>query len=105
MSAIRDGDKVRIEANGSGWANGTEGIVAGAWKGRRRVKITKNAPAGVSAVLLEEDAVCARIGETALMPLCSSCQGGGKIEWEDEEGWQHEAPCDTCNGEGEMGLG
>ncbi|PSJ26207.1 hypothetical protein B7P34_24000 [Streptosporangium nondiastaticum] len=103
--AVRDGDRIRVEASGSGWVDGIEGVVAGMWKGRLRVKVTKNAPPGVNAVLLEEDAVydvCERIGVPEQMPLCSSCQGSGKIEWEDEEGWQHEAPCATCNGEGEV---
>ncbi|MFC5720016.1 hypothetical protein ACFP1Z_07520 [Streptomyces gamaensis] len=101
MDAVRDGDKVRVKASGSGWVDGAEGVVAGTWEGRVRVKITEYAPPGVSAVLLEEDAVYERIGVTALMPLCSSCEGSGKIEWEDEDGWQHEAPCATCDGEGE----
>ncbi|MFF7728479.1 hypothetical protein [Streptomyces sp. NPDC008001] len=103
MSAVRDGDRIRVEASGSGWVDGIEGVVAGAWEGRLRIKVTKNAPPGVNAVLLEEDAVYDRIeGGSAPVPLCSSCQGSGKIEWEDEEGWQHEAPCTTCHGEGEV---
>ncbi|WP_424887547.1 hypothetical protein [Streptomyces sp. XH2] len=96
---------IRVEASGSGWADGIEGVVAGTWEGRLRIKVTKNAPPGVNAILLEEDAVydvCDQIGGAGPMPLCSSCQGSGKIEWEDEDGWQHEAPCTTCNGEGEV---
>ncbi|CAM5549894.1 hypothetical protein [Streptomyces abikoensis] len=103
--AVRDGDRVRVETSGSGWVDGIEGVVAGTWEGRLRIKVTKNAPPGVNAVLLEEDAVYDvydRIGVPEEMPLCSSCLGSGKIEWEDEEGWQHEAPCATCNGEGEV---
>ncbi|QLE72008.1 hypothetical protein FGW37_10685 [Streptomyces rectiverticillatus] len=99
--AVQDGDRIRVEASGSGWADGVEGVVAGTWEGRLRIRVTKNAPPGVSAILLEEDAVYDQLGVSELMPLCSSCQGSGKLEWEDEDGWQHEAPCTPCNGEGE----
>ncbi|MGW2602454.1 hypothetical protein [Streptomyces klenkii] len=106
--AVRDGDRIRVETSGSGWVDGIEGVVAGAWEGRLRIRITKNAPPGVNAILLEEDAVYAvcdvydQNGMPEPMPLCSSCEGSGKIEWEDEDGWQHEAPCTTCGGEGEV---
>ncbi|MGA4840696.1 hypothetical protein [Streptomyces sp. G45] len=34
--------------------------------------------------------------EAWTVPLCSSCGGSGAIEWTDDDGWQHEAPCETC---------
>ncbi|MEV0440631.1 hypothetical protein AB0I84_47630 [Streptomyces spectabilis] len=40
--------------------------------------------------------------EVVSLPRCPSCNGSGKIEWTDDEGWQHEAPCETCSGEGEV---
>ncbi|MBB5122892.1 hypothetical protein [Streptomyces eurocidicus] len=98
----QDGDMLRVEVNGSGWVNGVEGVVAGTWEGRLRIRLTKNALPGVEAVLLEKDALWQRIGVVKPMPLCSSCGGSGKIEWTDEEGWDHEALCQTCNGEGEV---
>lgn len=99
---VQDGDMICVEDSASGWVNGVEGVVAGTWEGRLRIRLVKETLPGVRAVLLDEDVRYSRIGVGAAMPLCSSCGGSGKVEWTDEEGWDHEAPCQTCGGNGEV---
>ncbi|WDN56965.1 hypothetical protein [Streptomyces clavuligerus] len=94
---VQDGDLIRVQSSGSGWVNGVEGVVAGEWEGQLRIKLPQDTLPGVEAVLLEKDALYTRIETGGVSTSgCGSCGGSGKVEWTDDDGWQHEAPCGTC---------
>ncbi|MFD9910697.1 hypothetical protein [Streptomyces sp. NPDC059063] len=80
---------------------GIEGVVAGRWEGKVRIRLDVPDYTGRDNVLVDpvELDVIGMDDTLVAMPLCPSCGGGGKIEWTDEDGWQHEAPCETCEGE------
>jgi hypothetical protein len=103
-----DGHRIRITASSSGELDGACAVIAGGWQGRPRVILEDRKAYGRGAVLLSPDdqyeilSTPSRVPVVAA-PLCPSCGGSGKIEWTDEEAWEHEAPCETCGGVGEVG--
>ncbi|MDT3399906.1 hypothetical protein RKE29_25290 [Streptomyces sp. B1866] len=103
-----DGYRIRITASSTGELDGAYAVIAGGWQGRPRVLLEDRAAYGREAALLSPDdeyEVLSPPSDARLVraPLCSSCGGSGKIGWTDDEGWEHEAPCETCEGRGETG--
>ncbi|MGK5627153.1 hypothetical protein [Streptomyces sp. URMC 123] len=108
MGEPEDGDRIRFVETCSGLLDGAYAVIAGSWQGSPRAKLERPDPFGREAVLLTPDDKVEVVAPAAAraplrLPLCCSCGGSGKIEWTDEDGWQHEAPCGTCDGQGETG--
>ncbi|MEI5098807.1 hypothetical protein RB200_09235 [Streptomyces sp. PmtG] len=90
---------------------GVRAIVAGGYEGRVRIRLEAEDYVRRRSLLVDRAELEITDPselepsdlEVVAPPLCSSCGGNGEIGWTDDEGWQHEAPCETCDGEGEVG--